>query len=65
MSGRLEAWGEDQPDEADMDTMGHEGLDAEGMEQKTVMAETHREAGDRRSNSPGRSSTTRPLRSRR
>jgi len=39
MSGWLEAWGEEQPDEADMSGMGHEGMDMEGMDQEAVMAE--------------------------
>ena len=39
MSGWLEAWGEDQPDEADMGDMGHGGMDMEGMSQEEVMAE--------------------------
>lgn len=39
MSGWLEAWGEAQPDDADMDTMAHEGMDMEGMDQEAVMAE--------------------------
>lgn len=39
MSGWLEAWGEDQPDEADMTDMGHGGMDMEGMSQEEVMAE--------------------------
>jgi uncharacterized protein (DUF305 family) len=44
MSGWLDAWGEAQPDEADMTGMGHEGMDMEGMDmegmdQEAVMAE--------------------------
>lgn len=39
MSGWLEAWDEDQPAEADMGGMGHEGMQMEGMDQETVMAE--------------------------
>lgn len=39
MTGWLEAWGEDPPDEADMNAMGHSGMDMEGMDQEAVMAE--------------------------
>ena len=39
MSAWLEAWGEDQPADADMGGMGHEGMDMEGMDQEAVMAE--------------------------
>ncbi len=39
MAGWLDAWGEAQPDEADMDVMGHEGMDMDGMDQTAVMAE--------------------------
>lgn len=39
MSGWLEAWGEEQPDDADMGGMGHEGMDMDGMDQAAVMAE--------------------------
>jgi uncharacterized protein (DUF305 family) len=39
MSGWLDAWDEDQPDEADMTGMGHSGMEMDGMDQETVMAE--------------------------
>jgi uncharacterized protein (DUF305 family) len=39
MSGWLDAWGEDQPAEADMGDMGHEGMQMEGRDQQAVMAE--------------------------
>lgn len=39
MSGWLEAWEEDQPDEADMTGMGHAGMEMDGMDQEAVMAE--------------------------
>lgn len=39
MSGWLDTWGEEQPDDADMGGMGHEGMDMDGMDQSAVMAE--------------------------
>lgn len=39
MSGWLDAWDEDQPADADMGGMGHEGMQMEGMDQEAVMAE--------------------------
>ena len=39
MSGWLDTWGEEQPDEAEMGGMGHEGMDMDGMDQTAVMAE--------------------------
>lgn len=45
MSGWLEAWGERQPDDADMGGMGHEGMDMDGMDQAAVMAELDRLSG--------------------
>ena len=39
MSGWLDQWGEAQPDEVDMGGMGHEGMEMDGMDQDTVMAE--------------------------
>src|SRR5665647_2182857 len=39
MTGWLEAWGEDPPDEAELNAMGHTGMDMEGMDQEAVMAE--------------------------
>ena len=39
MSGWLDAWAEDQPDEADMTGMGHSGMEMDGMDQEAVMAE--------------------------
>jgi uncharacterized protein (DUF305 family) len=39
MSGWLDAWEEDQPDEADMTGMGHTGMEMDGMDQEAVMAE--------------------------
>ena len=39
MSGWLDAWDEDQPDEADMTGMGHSGMEMDGMDQEAVMAE--------------------------
>ncbi len=37
MSGWLEAWGEDLPDDADMGGMDHGGMDMEGMSQDEAM----------------------------
>ena len=39
MSGWLTAWGEDQPDVADMGGMGNEGMDMGGLDQAAAMAE--------------------------
>jgi len=39
MSGWLDQWGEAQPNEADMGGMGHGGMEMDGMDQDTVMAE--------------------------
>lgn len=39
MSGWLDAWGEDQPEEAEMSGMGHEGMDMDGLDQESAMAE--------------------------
>ena len=39
MSGWLVAWDEDLPADADMGGMGHEGMQMEGMDQETAMAE--------------------------
>lgn len=39
MSGWLDAWGEAQPADAQMDAMGHEGMDMDGMDQQAAMDE--------------------------
>ncbi|GGC13060.1 DUF305 domain-containing protein [Cellulomonas carbonis] len=39
MSGWLDTWGEEQPEGAEMGGMGHEGMEMDGMDQTTVMAE--------------------------
>lgn len=39
MSEWLTAWGEDQPDDADMGGMGHDDMQMEGMDQEAVMDE--------------------------
>lgn len=46
MSGWLDAWGEEQPDEADMGGMGHEGMEMAGMDQASAMAELSGLGGD-------------------
>lgn len=39
MSGWLDTWGEAQPADAAMDTMGHQGMDMDGMDQQAAMDE--------------------------
>ena len=39
MTGWLEAWGEDAPDEAEMGGMGHGGMEMDGLDQEAAMAE--------------------------
>lgn len=39
MSGWLDAWGEAQPADAEMGSMGHEGMDMGGLDQQAVMDE--------------------------
>ncbi len=39
MSGWLDSWGEEQPEDAEMAGMGHEGMDMGGMDQRSAMTD--------------------------